>query len=84
MIEKRTVPRRRVFKSGTLAFSGGRINCVVRNLSSSGASLDIASPFGLPPSFMLTIETDRFKRRCRPVWLSENRMGVAFDESTAR
>ena len=64
--------------------SGGRINCVVRNLSSSGAGLDIASPFGLPSSFMLTIETDRFKRRCHPVWLSEKRMGVAFDESAVR
>ena len=84
MIEKRTVPRRRVLKSGTLAFGDGRIDCIVRNLSSSGAGLDLASPFGLPSSFMLTIETDRLKRRCRPVWLSERRIGVAFEESAVR
>jgi hypothetical protein len=82
MIDKRTVPRRRVFKSGTITFGGGRIDCIVRNLSSTGAGLDVPSPVGLPSSFMLMIATNRFKRRCHSVWLSEKRIGVAFDESS--
>lgn len=81
MIEKRMAPRRRVFKSGAIAFSGGRIDCIVRNLSSSGAGLDLESPVGLPSSFTLTIATDRFARRCYPVWRSDKRIGVAFDEA---
>lgn len=84
MIEKRMAPRRRVFKSGAIAFSGGRIDCIVRNLSSSGAGLDVESPIGLPPSFTLMIATDRFERRCHPVWRSDKRIGVAFDEAADR
>jgi hypothetical protein len=69
-----------VLKRGTLAFSGGGgLDCTVRNISESGARLDIANPLGIPDSFMLVIETDQFMRRCRAVWSSEQRLGVAFD-----
>jgi hypothetical protein len=34
---------------------------------------------GMPDTFMLVIETDQFMRRCRAVWSSEQRLGVAFD-----
>jgi hypothetical protein len=80
VIERRAAPRHKVLKSGMLAFSGGGgIDCMVRNISSSGARLDVAAPIGLPASFTLVIETDRFMRRCRAVWNSEKRIGVAFD-----
>ena len=80
MIEKRATPRHRVLKRGTLAFSGGGgLDCMVRNISESGARLDVANPMGMPDTFMLVIETDQFMRRCRAVWSSEQRLGVAFD-----
>jgi hypothetical protein len=80
MIEKRVAPRHRVLKHGMLAFGdGGGVDCMVRNMSSSGARLDIASPVGLPSTFTLVIQADRFKCRCHPVWSSDDRMGVAFD-----
>ena len=80
MIEKRATPRHRVLKRGMLAFSGGGgLDCTVRNISESGARLDIANPLGIPDTFMLVIETDQFMRRCRAVWSSEQRLGVAFD-----
>ena len=80
MIEKRTAPRHRVLKQGTLAFNGGGgVDCVVRNISSGGARLDVANPVGLPQSFTLFIQTDQFMRRCRAVWSREQRIGVAFD-----
>jgi hypothetical protein len=78
-IEKRSAPRHRVLKGATIAFGGNGVECTVRNLSSSGAALDVATPVGLPPSFTLVIETDQFIRRCRPVWRSDRRIGVAFD-----
>jgi hypothetical protein len=85
MIEKRAAPRQKVLKHGTLAFGGGRgLDCMVRNISSGGARLDVANPCGLPQSFMLLIETDQFMRRCRPVWCSGTRIGVAFDPNKAR
>jgi PilZ domain len=80
MIEKRAVPRHRVLKGGTLAFSGGGgVDCTVRNISSNGARVDISNPVGLPEAFTLVIETDHFMRRCHAVWSSEKRIGVAFD-----
>jgi hypothetical protein len=79
MIENRAVPRRKVFKRGSITFSGGGFDCTVRNLSSQGAGLDVASPMGVPKSFTLVIESDQFIRRCHPVWSRERRIGVAFD-----
>jgi hypothetical protein len=80
LIEKRTAPRHRVLKHGTLAFrGGGGVDCMVRNISSNGARIDIANPVGLPESFTLVIEADQFLRRCHAVWSSQQQIGVAFD-----
>jgi hypothetical protein len=79
MIENRAAPRHKVLKRGSIAFNGGTIDCTVRNLSSTGASVDVASPIGLPPHFTLVIEADHFIRHCRPVWSNQKRIGVAFD-----
>lgn len=80
MIERRTAQRHRVFKQGMLAFSGGGgADCTVRNISESGARIEIASPVGLPTSFTLMIATDHFLRHCHAVWSAERRIGVAFD-----
>jgi PilZ domain len=80
MIEKRATPRHRVLKRGTLAFGGGGGgDCMVRNISSGGARLDIANPVGVPPTFTLVIEVDQFMRRCHAVWNDDKRIGVAFD-----
>ena len=78
-IDKRTAQRHKVLKGGKIAFDGNDVECTVRNLSSKGAALELASSVDLPPSFMLVIEADQFIRRCRPVWRNEKRIGVAFD-----
>ncbi len=80
MIEKRTAPRHRVLKQAMLAFcGGGGVDCTVRNISEGGARIDIASPIGLPQSFMLVIKADQFMRRCHQIWSADDRIGVAFD-----
>ena len=78
-IEKRAAPRHKVLKGGTIAFDGNGVACTVRNLSSSGAALDLEGSASLPPSFTLVIQADRLIRRCHPVWKNERRIGVAFD-----
>ncbi len=78
-VEKRAARRHRVLKGATIAFHGNGVACTVRNLSSKGAALDLATAVSLPPSFMLLIESDQFIRRCHPVWSNEKRIGVAFD-----
>jgi hypothetical protein len=79
MIENRVAPRHKVLKRGSIAFGGGGIDCTVRSLSASGASLEVVSPIGLPDHFTLVIEADHLVRRCHPVWISQKRIGVVFD-----
>jgi hypothetical protein len=80
MIERRQHPRQRVLKRGMLTFlGGGGVDCTVRNISSSGARVDVPSPVGIPAQFHLVIETDQFIRRGRPVWNSDRQIGIAFD-----
>jgi PilZ domain len=78
MTEKRTAPRHRVLKAATIAYAGNGASCTVRNMSASGAAIDLSERINLPQSFMLLIESDQFMRRCRPVWSVERRVGVAF------
>lgn len=80
MNEKRATPRYRVLKRGTIAFGGGGgIDCLVRNLSVSGARVDLPDAMNVPSTFVLVIEADQFMRRCHSVWSESGRLGVAFD-----
>jgi hypothetical protein len=78
MDQKRIAPRKRVLKSGTIEFNGGAIDCTVRNVSETGAALDVASPIGIPDHFKLVIPSDGQQRSCRVVWRKERRIGVRF------
>jgi hypothetical protein len=79
MDERRISPRRRVYKAGTIAFNrAAGISCLVRNVSATGACLQVESPFGIPPSFDLVIASDRTRHPCHVVWRADQRIGVAF------
>ena len=67
MDEHRTAPRRTLLKSGKLQFGGGAIDCTVRNLSETGAALDVTSPVGIPEHFTLLIDSDHIHIPCRVV-----------------
>lgn len=77
--ESRTDPRSRILKGGSICFDGGAIDCTVRNISKTGAALDVASPLGIPHEFTLVVPVDNLSQRCRVVWRKETRIGVAFD-----
>jgi hypothetical protein len=78
--EKRATPRLRTFKGGVIAFNNrsSTIDCMVRNLTSIGALLNVASTIGIPDRFELKLEHENF-RWCRARWRQEDRMGVAFE-----
>jgi hypothetical protein len=79
MDEHRAAQRHRVLKSGTISFAGAAIDCTVRNLSDTGAGIEVVTPLFIPNRFTLVIQTAQFKRPCHIVWRKERRMGVAFD-----
>ena len=80
MLERRALaPRNRTFKIGTIEFNrAGGITATVRNLSDSGAMLQVESIIGIPNKFTLFIGADNFKRQCQIVWRHHTRLGVRF------
>jgi len=77
-VERRAVRRHKVLKGATISFDGNGVTCIVRNLSTSGATLELASSISPPSSFTLEIKADQFIRRCRRIWSRDKRIGVAF------
>jgi len=75
----RIAPRRRVLKAGSIEAGGGAFDCTVRNISDTGAALEVVTPLFIPERFMLVVQADGLKRRCRIVWRKGKRMGVLFD-----
>jgi PilZ domain len=79
MVEHRIAQRRRILKAGTIEFGGGGIDCTVKNISDTGAALEVVTPLFIPDRFTLYVPSDQLKRRCHIVWRKEKRIGVAFD-----
>ena len=79
MAETRIAPRHRTLKAGTIEFGGGGIDCTVRNISATGAALEVVTPLFIPDRFTLFVPSDQLKRPCHIVWRKEKRIGVAFD-----
>jgi hypothetical protein len=55
VMETRKVRRRRVFKAALIQLPGGAVSCVVRDLSETGALLQVPSQLGIPHEFSLRI-----------------------------
>ena len=78
-MNKRASPRKRVLKAGTIEFGGGAITCMVRNMSDTGAMLEVATPVGIPDHFTLVLQANKHRMPCRVVWRKEKRIGVVFN-----
>jgi hypothetical protein len=78
MVKTRSAPRHRVLKAGTIEFGDGAIGCLVRNLSTTGAALEISSQVEIPDRFALVVPGDGLHLRCDVVWRKSYRIGVTF------
>jgi len=81
MEERRTTPRQRVFKAGSIEFDGAAVDCIIRNISPVGAGIEVASTLGIPHEVTLNIVTRHERQHCRIIWRGEKRIGVVFDEN---
>jgi hypothetical protein len=75
LVEKRRPSRRRVL---IIAFAGPGVSCRIRNVSQTGAAMDVKPADDIPDEFKLVIEVDAFIRRCRIVWRNMSRLDVAL------
>jgi PilZ domain len=78
-MERRAGPRKPVLMSGAIEFVGGTANCLIRNISISGAALDVTSPLDIPGRFNLFFKADGTRIPCPVIWRQDEQIGVAFD-----
>lgn len=76
----RTADRRRVLKSGVIAYNGRHVTmtCGVRDFSASGARLLVQGSMTAPDTFELMIELDGLEAPCEVVWRRGQEVGVRF------
>lgn len=78
--DKRLSARKRMLKGGVIAFSArhATLPCVVRDLSDTGARLQVKATSSVPDTFDLIVELDGLEAPSRVVWRSLTELGVQF------
>jgi len=74
-------PRKSLRQPGWITFEGGFAarECIVEDLSTTGAKVTIDDPIVLPDSFRLAFARDaRTGRNCEVVWRRGQSVGVKF------
>jgi len=76
--EKRTIFRKRVLKTAKIVLGekAPKLDCSIRNLSDTGACLQVSTTYGIPTNFEIIIEGTR--RHCHSVWRTDTKIGVMF------
>jgi hypothetical protein len=79
MQDKRQAARMKVFKGGRIAFNGGHssIDCVVRNISETGARVMVETTIGIPDIVSLVLN-DGSTYQCEVRRRKINELGVHF------
>jgi hypothetical protein len=78
MEERRKHPRTEMNEPAYVSCDGSVMGCVVRNLSSEGAAIEVDNSAFVPERFRLVMVHDRSVRECRVIWIQSNRIGLAF------
>ncbi len=78
--EHRINPRHRTLKGGKIAFANDAcvVDCVIRNLSLTGASIVVPMTVGIPNSFTLVDAHGGTRHPAHIVWRKGERVGVRF------
>jgi hypothetical protein len=77
--ERRKQQRAEVDEVAYVSSGGASTRCRVLNISTEGAAIDVPNAAFIPQRFQLMTEKDRLIRKCRVVWIQQNRIGVAFE-----
>jgi len=78
-MEKRAGPRKTVLMSGAIEFAGITINCLISNISISGAAIELTNAHNIPERFDLVFKADDARIPCHVIWRQDERIGMAFD-----
>ncbi len=80
--DKRISPRLRSFLKGRVVFNGGQssLDCLIRDMSSTGARLDLSASVTVPDRFDLYLPHRDETCRVHLQWRRGGQIGVAFDQ----
>jgi hypothetical protein len=79
MVETRIAPRYRAVKVAKIEWGCEKIPCTIRDLSVTGAAVELSDQVETPATFTLIVPEDGLKLMCNVVWRRGFRIGVAFD-----
>ena len=85
MSEKRSAPRLRSFLKGKAIFNNRQstLDCLVRDISATGARLEVSNAVLLPDVFDLYVPQKEMTYRARITWRGEGEIGVEFESPQA-
>ena len=68
-MDNRATSRRRVLKAGRISFDRVlTMDCAIRNVSRTGACLEVSSPVGIPDRSTLVVKSENMKPPCHVAW----------------
>jgi|SRR5665213_1475207 len=84
-VDRRRARRVRTLKGARIVVTGGYAvyDCVIRNLSQTGALIALPITLGVPSHFEVVIDRAKQRRQCTVRWRSQNAIGVSFDDAEA-
>jgi hypothetical protein len=74
---RRDRTRGRMLKSGKILLGKAFVPCAVRNLSDTGACLQVQTTYGIPGTFQFKLD-DQPPRACKVAWLDGTKIGIQF------
>ena len=80
LLERRIAPRRNTYIEARITFGKTSLNCIIRNVSDTGAKLEVAKVAGIPDVFLLHAPGHR-PQTCRVVWRALKELGVEYRPS---
>jgi hypothetical protein len=83
MVETRRALRFKVLKPASIGGKKNAARCVIRDLSVTGAAIEIASQADVPDRFTLMVPEDNLALPSRVVWRRGYRVGIAFEDANA-
>lgn len=78
--ERRSDQRHRVLKGGTLHFNKGysSLECVIRDLSATGAKIQMGETFGVPSRFTMSVSGEDTRVEASLRWRNSRNIGLSF------
>ena len=76
--DKRRAVRRNDWRAARISFARKSMTCTVRDISSTGAAIEVKDVAAIPDIFKMRIEMESAERSCAVVWRRKTRVGVEF------